>query len=268
MNYLEKLSQEGGSFFMLKNKIKIIFIFLVLSSVLFLLTGCSKAEDDLIHDKIKEELYFIENNLYSIVSKFAKGEYDENILNDEMLQNITENIGKSFQIRVINFDEVKKDIAKINTSLDVTIIDLSEKVKDTNTILELSNNINNLIIDVGGENIDQILRDINNLEKSIIKNYDVILEGDMQNKKLKVLKSNVLECFVLSVTEENKDLSKEKINSIIDNFSNDIKDKGFVEDNSYLVNNIYILLEEFKTAIDSGNEDLIKLKYISLIEML
>lgn len=250
-----------------KTTLDLCLLIVLFSMILLLLTGCTKDEKDLIENKIKEELSYMENNIYSIASKFAKNEYEENILNDDMIQNITNDTGQDIQIKVINFDKVKDDISKINTSLDVTMIDLSEKITDTNTILELSNNINFLTINVGSKDINQVLRDINTLEKSIIKNYNLIFENNNE-KKMKSLKADVLDCFILSIIEEDKNLSKDRINSIIENYSNEIKNQEFIENNSYLINNIYILLEEFKTAIDLENEDLIKLKYISLIEML
>ena len=244
----------------LKRKIYNLFYKICLCVCFFIcllfLTGCSNDEQELEIDKIVSEINYLESIVYNIVDKFAEGEYEENI-------NVTENI---IEMKVINYDKVKDEIKKLNKSLDVLTIDISNN-QSTNSVMALSKNINDLIINTSENDINVILRDLNEIENSLILNLENV-SIDESKKKIKVLKSDILETFINSIIYEEKEISKNKIDEIILNFEENLNDKDFVNDNQYRINNIYVLLQEFKFAIDSENEDLIKIKYLSLIEIL
>ena len=244
-----------------KRKICIFFYKVCLCVLFFIclmfLTGCNKNENELETSKIVSEIDYLENTVYNIVDKFVEGEYEEDI-------NISENI---IEMKVIDYDKVKDDIKKLNKSLDVLTVDISKNYQNTNSITVLSKNINNLIINASENDINVILRDLNEVENSLILNLEKVSINESK-KKIKILKSDILDVFINGIIYEEKEISKNKINDIISKFEESLNDKEFVNDNQYRINNVYVLLNEFKFAIDSENEDLIKIKYISLIEIL
>ena len=259
---------------MRKFKFKLgILVFLFGISVICL-TGCSDSEKELLDDKILSELNYIESNIFDVVYKYASGEYEEDILNDEVVTKIselTENEitidSSTLEMKVINFDKLGEDVKKINNSLDVLLIDLTEKNIDKSLITDVSQDVNNLIVNVSQNNINVVLRDINEIEKSIINNIDKlsIKESD---KKIKKVKADILNVFVNCMIYDDKTSSKELINNLIEKYQEYLNDQEFVNDNKYLVNNIYVLLQELKTAVDLENNELIKVKYLNLIEVL
>lgn len=259
---------------MRKFKFKLgILVFLFGISVICL-TGCSDSEKELLDDKILSELNYIESNIFDVVYKYASGEYEEDILNDEVVTKIselTENEitidSSTLEMKVINFDKLGEDVKKINNSLDVLLIDLTEKNIDKSLITDVSQDVNNLIVNVSQNNINVVLRDINEIEKSIITNIDKlsIKESD---KKIKKVKADILNVFVNCMIYDDKTSSKELINNLIEKYQEYLNDQEFVNDNKYLVNNIYVLLQELKTAVDLENNELIKVKYLNLIEVL
>ena len=259
---------------MRKFKFKLgILVFLFGISVICL-TGCSDSEKELLDDKILSELNYIESNIFDVVYKYASGEYEEDILNDEVVTKIselTENEitidSSTLEMKVINFDKLGEDVKKINNSLDVLLIDLTEKNIDKSLITDVSQDVNNLIVNVSQNNINVVLRDINEIEKSIINNIDKLSIKESE-KKIQKVKADILNVFVNCMIYEDKTSSKEIINNLIDKYQEYLNDQEFVSDNKYLVNNIYVLLQELKTAVDLENNELIKVKYLNLIEVL
>lgn len=259
-----------------KNTIKLsllILVYLILLTVLLLtLTGCTistSTDDELLSDKIFEELTYLENNIYDIVFKFANDDYivNENISN-ELVEENDNNENVVINIKVYDFDKVRDDLKRVNNALDVTLVDLTEKSIERNEVLSLSNKTNELYMNLDEENINVVLNDLNELEKVIIKNYESNFNRNNNEVKLKKIKAEVLNIFVLSQIYEDKTLAKERINEILSVFENEIKNEEFIKENTYLVNNLYLNISELKTAIELENDNLIRLKYMEVVKSL
>lgn len=238
------------------------------------LTGCSNSEKDNLDDKILSELNYLETNIFDIAYKFASGEYEKKILNDSVLNNIRNSAENEIiidssvlEMKVIDFDKVGEDVKKINDSLDVLLIDLTENNTNNDLIVALTQDVNNLIINVSQNNINVVLRDTNEIEKNIINNIDRLSIKESE-KKMKKVKADVLNIFVNCMIFEDKTSNRELIDNLITEYQENLNDKEFVNDNQYIANNIYVLLQELKTAIDLQNSELIKVKYLNLIEVL
>ena len=54
----------------------------------------------------------------------------------------------------------------------------------------------------------------------------------------------------------------------IQNYKNLMNDNDYAKENSYNLNKIYILLQEYKNSLITQNYDLISIKYINTIENL
>ena len=101
-------------------------LFIIL--VIFILTGCTNKNKDESKqsDKINEEINYIEDNIFNIVNKYAKGEYLKN--------------------NAIDWDSILKDEKKINDSLDSILMDFSQVNIDKNDLAQFSNKLDNLLI--------------------------------------------------------------------------------------------------------------------------
>lgn len=259
-----------------KNTIKLcllIFVYLTLLTVLLItLTGCTisaSTDNELLSDKIFEELTYLENNIYDIVFKFANDDYIVNEkISNELVEENENNENVVINIKVYDFDKVRNDLKRVNNALDVTLVDLAEKSIERNEVLSLSNKTNELYMNLDEENINIVLNDLNELEKVIIKNYESNFDRNNNEVKLKKIKAEVLNIFVLSQIYEDRTLAKERIVEVLSLLENEIKNEDFIKENTYLVNNLYLNVSELKTAIDLENDNLIRLKYMEVVKSL
>ena len=259
-----------------KNTIKLrllIIVYLILLTVLLItLTGCTisaSTDNELLSDKIFEELTYLENNIYDIVFKFANDDYIVNEkISNELVEENENNENVVIDIKVYDFDKVRDDLKRVNNALDVTLVDLAEKSIERNEVLSLSNKTNELYMNLDEENINIVLNDLNELEKVIIKNYESNFDKNNNEVKLKKIKAEVLNIFVLSQIYEDKILAKERIGEVLSVLENEVKNEEFIKENTYLVNNLYLNVSELKTAIDLENDNLIRLKYMEVVKSL
>ena len=91
------------------------------------------------------------------------------------------------------------------------MVDLAEKSMERNEVISLSNKANELYMNLDEENIKVVLNDLNELEKVIIQNYESNFDENNNEIKLKRLKAEVLDVFILSQIYDDKTLGKEKI---------------------------------------------------------
>ena len=222
------------------------FIFLI-SFLIFFLTGCSLQEENpkTIQDKTNEEISYIEDEIFTIVNKYIKGEYNDDTGG-------------------IKWDDVNKEVQNLNSVLDTIMLDLSELEITNNELVNLRNEVNNLSISVTNKD------DYNLLQKSsyiysLLPTYMEKYSQDknkIDNMKLKslVLSALVQANFLEWDTAKNTALLVEnKYKEMMDNVD-------YIKESSYNLNKIYILIGEFKNAIDLEEVELTKQKYINFID--
>lgn len=222
------------------------FIFFI-SFLIFFITGCSlkKEENKTIQDKTNEEISFIEDEIFTLVNKYIKGEYKDDT--DK-----------------IKWEDVNKDVQNLNGVLDTIILDLSELEISNDELIVLRNEINNLSISITNKD------DYNLLQKSsyIYSLLPTYMEKYSQNK-IKIdnmkLKSLVLSGMVQAnflewdAAKNTALLAENKYKEMMDNVD-------YMKEYSYNLNKVYILIGEFKNAIDLEEVELAKQKYINFIE--
>lgn len=225
---------------------KIINKLLALLMIVMLLTGCSasKQKEMTIEERIKEEIEFIEDGVFNITNKYAKGEY---IKDDNSL----------------DWNAILDDEKNINNILETIILDLSELDIKNDEILKLSNTINNLLIVTAAEKESEMLTELNNLYALIPGYLEKV--NNKNEKQDKELKSMVLASYSLA-NSENWEEAKITIQSAIDKYNQMMNDVDYMQENSYKLNKTYILLGEVKNAIDTENINLVNLKFVNFIE--
>lgn len=222
------------------------FIFLISFLILFL-TGCSLQEENpkTIQDKTNEEISYIEDEIFTIVNKYIRGEYNDDTGG-------------------IKWDDVNKEVQNLNSVLDTIMLDLSELEITNDELVNLRNEVNNLSISVTNKD------DYNLLQKSsyiysLLPTYMEKYSQDknkIDNMKLKslVLSALVQANFLEWDTAKNTALLVEnKYKEMMDNVD-------YMKEYSYNLNKTYILIGEFKNAIDLEEVELTKQKYINFID--
>lgn len=212
--------------------------------LLLTLTGCRTEESKTINDKLDLELNYVEDLIFKIANKHAKGEY----LKDDK----------------INWEDIKSDILKINDSWSTLVLDLTEVNVSNENIISFSNDLNYLMISVSDEDEITMLDKINKMYSELIiyKQSYSDYNNEIEKKKIK---NGMLSVYVL-VNKNDYEGAKKEIANLIEKYKFLMNDTNYAEENKYHLNKIYVLLEEYNNAIQTQNFDLIRMKYISAVE--
>lgn len=154
--------------------------------LLFCLTGCGKQQEKGIENKLDAELEYVEDLIFKIANKHAKGEY----LKDDEFQ----------------WDYVKGDIQKINDSWNTLILDLTEVNSSNQDIIGFSTDLNDLLISISKENEVTMLDKLNNMYAKIIIFKQAYSQDKNKIQKNKI-KSEVLNVYCL-VNQDNYENAK------------------------------------------------------------
>lgn len=227
-----------------KNELKFIFI---ISFLLIFITGCSiqKKNSLGIEEKINEEINYIEDKIFTIVNKYIKGEY----------------IDDSEKIK---WEDINFELQSLNSVLDTIMIDLSEIEISSEDLINFRNEINNLLISVSNEDEYNLLQKCSYLY-SLLPNLMEKYSQDKNEIESRKLKSLVLSGLVQSNflewdnAKNTANLAETKYKEMMDNVD-------YMKEYSYNLNNIYILVGEFKNAVNLEEVELVKQKYINFIE--
>lgn len=213
---------------------------------LFFLTGCTINTDETktVEDKTKEEISYFEDELLVLINRYAKREY---IIDDK-----------------IDWKSVQNDAGKINTSIDTILLDLSETKLSNDDIVNFSNEVNNLNIAISKEDEVAFIQSCNYLY-SLLPIYLEKISNNKNEIDLMKLKSIAISSFVQSnysdwaSSKTTIALAETKYKEMMDNID-------YMQEYSYNLNKVYILIEELKNAIDLEEKELTRVKYINFIE--
>lgn len=227
---------------------KYILNFCILIIMLFLLTGCSGIEGQTknatVEEKASSEIEYLEDEIFTIINKYSKDEY----IKDD----------------AIDWVAVNNDAQKISKSLDTLMLDFGEAKISNEDLNKFRNEINNLLIASSGEDEQALFASSSNLY-SLLPDYYGKFSNDNNKKDIMVLKSLVLKSYINSrelnwlEAKNNAQYAENKYKEMSDNLE-------YMKEYSYNLNKIYILIEEFKNAVDLEQVDLSKIKYINFIE--
>ena len=276
---------------MQQKSIQILKFFFFLLLAFMLLTGCSqKTEEELLAEKIEEEIEFLDSYLISSLNQMnhislqnyqiksqeitdsakqkktssessggGEGQSSENETNKN---NTT--IHYSAQPGDVlvndqntNWESTKIEIERLYSSWSSIMMDLYQTNIDKNEISNFNQDLDQLIAYAKSE-------DKNNTLTYLAKLYQYLpkyVEGTIQN----TIKTDLVKTKA-EVEQDNwdgikNDLTKaeEKFMPIVNNITNE---------NHYNVNKAYVLLKEFQSSVSKMDKDLLYIKYKNLIQEL
>lgn len=226
---------------------KVSKIFLLLLIVLVVLTGCSSDnQEKTIQEKNLAELEYLEDHIVLIMNKFIKDEYLD------------------MDTQTQKWDEILNDARKIENAMATTLVDLASLNIDTTEIAKLSTGINNMIIAIENKDETNFIVELNNIY-ALIPNYLSKYLNDSELIFKKQLKYYAISTYV-GFRMGNVELAKNQIAEAETRYSEKMKDVNYVQNNEYNVNKVYILLQELKSAVDSGSQELVRTKYLLLVD--
>lgn len=226
---------------------KILKTFIILFMCLLVLTGCSVNDEATnVEEKNLAELEYLEDNIVLIMNKYIKNEYfdEEN--------------------KVQKWDKILEDSRKIENGMATTMVDLAALNIDSAEIAKLSEGINRMIIAIENQDETNFIVELNNIF-ALIPNYlSKYLKDDelIFKKQLKYYAISTYVGFRMGDIE----LARSQIAEAESKYSEKMKDVNYVQNNEYNVNKIYVLIQELKGSIETGSEELVKTKYLLLVE--
>lgn len=167
----------------------------------------------------------------------------------------------------INWEQIKKDVEKIYTSLYSTTLDLYQISLNQQDIVNFNKEYDNLTKAVKEENKDATLIEL-------VKLYDYIpkfIENCTDDEKEKIViktKNDLFKAYSI--------LDKENWNEISDNVNNSTQEFTKLVTNintkeigkQYNINKIYVIINELQNAITLKDKDIFLIKYKNLLEEL
>ena len=225
-------------FEILMKKFKSLLIILII--FLFILTGCEfeEIEEDTLESKITSEIEYIEGKLISIINKLVLEEYKDN--------------------------EWEEDTRKIEEASNRILVDLASKSIDNSEITKFSDGVNNMILAVSNEDVKAYLVELNNVF-SLFPNYEAKISNESDEifeRRLKYFTISTFIAFYVGDTE----LAKAQVDSLESEYLEKQRSVEYVEEHKYNMNKIYLLIEELKRGIEANSLDLVREKYLMLID--
>ena len=278
----------GGN--MLKNIIKTLSIIFFIALVIISFSGCSKekTDEEQLRDKNISEIDYLDNYIMLLINSInnidlkqydAKIEKTENL--NEILQENEEtssedtgnNVVQYSMVpntvlnanKTINWENLKLEIENLNNTWSSIIVDLYKANVDNNKLTEFSDLINTCIGNIKNENRTETLNSLAKLYEYIPVFLEKIVT-DNQQVKLAKTKVEVIKAYV-NIDLENWDGLKGNLDSAISNFEPIVNNTNESE-KEYNIRKAYVLLQEFKNAVDTKDKDLLFMKYKNLMEEL
>ena len=278
----------GGN--MLKNIIKTLSIIFLVALVIISFSGCSKqkTDEEQLRDENISEIDYLDNYIMLMLNSIndidlkqydAKIEKTENL--NEILQESEEtssedtgnNVVQYSMVpntilnanKTINWENLKLEIENLNNTWPSIIVDLYKANVDNKKLTEFSDLINTCIGNIKNENRTETLNSLAKLYEYI----PVFLEkiaSDNQQIELAKTKVEVIKAYV-NIDFANWEELKTSLDRAISNFEPIVNNTNEAE-KEYNIRKAYVLLQEFKNAVDTNDKDLLFMKYKNLMEEL
>lgn len=278
----------GGN--MLKNIIKTLSIIFLVALVIISFSGCSKqkTDEEQLRDKNISEIDYLDNYIMLMLNSIndidlkqydAKIEKTENL--NEILQESEEtssedtgnNVVQYSMVpntilnadKTINWKNLKLEIENLNNTWPSIIVDLYKANVDNKKLTEFSDLINTCIGNIKNENRTETLNSLAKLYEYIPVFLEKIVTDDQQVALAKT-KVEVIKAYV-NIDFANWEELKTSLDRAISNFEPIVNNTNEAE-KEYNIRKAYVLLQEFKNAVDTNDKDLLFMKYKNLMEEL
>ena len=223
---------------------KILSLILIFCLILCL-SGCSNNQN-LENEKTVSEAMYLENGLITIFKKCFQDEY--------ILQN-----------QDIDWYSITEDFNILKNSISVILIDFSSVHIPSESILQLENNFNDLENSIYS-------KDFNTFFQKITDTYNLIsysiLDNISENKEFKLEKKSKSDLLYIGYFIKNSD--KEQIQSYMSSFEENYSSlgtsKGYIENNSYKINKVFIEFQNLKSEIELNNFEIAREKLTKILD--
>ena len=183
-----------------------------------------------------------------------------NVVQYRMVPNTILNANKT-----INWENLKLEIENLNNTWPSIIVDLYKANVDNKKLTEFSDLINTCIGNIKNENRTETLNSLAKLYEYIPVFLEKIASDNKQIELAKT-KVEVIKAYV-NIDFANWEELKTSLDRAISNFEPIVNNTNEAE-KEYNIRKAYVLLQEFKNAVDTNDKDLLFMKYKNLMEEL
>ncbi len=244
---------------------KIVSLLLILSIALVTLTGCSKDEPATLQDKNIKELEYIESKAVNILNKIVREEYKKEDKNDTSTNEaLEEGIGLPIVEDNFDWEKLLEDTQEIEDSVPAILVDLAALNIESGEIAKLSDGINNMIIAIDNKDQRTYMIELNNVY-SLIPTYMEKYAGDKESTFKKRLKYYTIATYI-SYMDGNLDMARTQVEELDKAYNDKMQDMAYAQNNEYNLNKLYILIQELKRAVEADSRELVRSKYLLLID--
>lgn len=227
-----------------KNFLKEILVLIIL---LIILTGCNGgADENKIEEKVSSEIDFLESEVFTVALKYAKGEYNT----DDGL----------------DWNGIYEECEILNESWSTVVLDLSKLNIPEEQINGLGQDVANLVISISAQNEVDLFTNLYSIY-SRLPEIENVYSDDLVSKNKRELKRLVFAAYV-SAEAGNFENSRNEIQNASNKYNEMMQDTEYIKNSSYNLNKILVEIEELKSAINLGNIDLIRIRFVNFIEEL
>lgn len=219
-----------------------IIIIIVIS--LFILTGCRDDSVELLNKKIDSEMDYIENEIFRIVKKYMSNQY------------LSEN-------KELDWGLIKEDLSSLNESYSVLITDFIQKGFEKGDVLRFEEGLNNVNLRLEEKNDIQFLLALSDLY-SLIPECEYKYFGYNSEVSIRTI-ANYNLYSIISCMQGDFDKANQFCLDAEQEYINLTKDTEYLKDNSYYVNRIYVVLQEYKISLNENNIELAIIKYLNTL---
>lgn len=243
---------------------KFVSILLILSLFLIILTGCSNQESVSLQDKNIAELEYVEKNIVDILNKLVREQYAVEETQEKVTNEILEDEIDLRRRPTLNWEKLLNDTKKIENSIPTILVDLTALNIEATEIAKLSDGVNNMIIAIDNEDEKTYLIELNNVY-SLIPTYMEKYAGNNEKTFKKKLKYYAISTYI-AYSDGNLEMAKTQASELERVYSEKMQDMNYVQNNEYNLNKLYISIQELKRAVDSNSSELVKSKYLLIID--
>ncbi len=165
----------------------------------------------------------------------------------------------------VDWNSTKNEVENLYSIWSSIIVDLHSVNVNNEDILNFSNQLDDLIVDVQNEDKKNVAAMLSNLY-SYIPKYTEHYTEDTTNINIAYAKSNILASYAL-IEQENWSGAKEQLTTAQEYFTNMINNTNEKSiQNQKKLSKAYVLLGEFNNCIEKQDKSLYYIKYKNLME--
>ena len=162
----------------------------------------------------------------------------------------------------IDWKSIKLEVESLYSEVSTITLDLYSLGINREDVLGFNQELDNLTISVKEENKESTLSNLSKLYDYIPKYLNGLTDDEIYKAKIET-KNNLFKAYSILDSKNWQEIGNNVTNSI-NSFSNNLLNKQ--NDKQYIINKIYIMLNELQSAVDKQDDSIFLIKYKNILE--